>query len=139
MPQPRALPIVTADQIAREVMANQQAIAEEVKKQAAQVTDDPLRQAQLTNSFADVAGVLQQHANGQKVMATAPHAMASVLQSFVVQKAAEAGQVDTHEDAVPIVKFSDGDLLEYIKTGLLACSKVRTSSPGELRPTIPTR
>jgi hypothetical protein len=119
MPQPKTLPIVTADQIAREVLAHQQALADEIKSQAARVTDDPLRQAQLTNSFADVAGALQQSANGPRVMSTAPHAMASVLQSFIAQKAAESGDVDTTGD-VAIVKFSDGDLLEYIKTGFLA-------------------
>jgi len=119
MPQANALPIVTADQITREMMNHQQALIAEIKNQAARVTDDPLRQAQLTNSFADVAGALQQGSNGHNVLGTAPHAMASVLQSFVAKKAAEQGQLDVTGD-VPIVKFSDGDLLEYIKTGFLA-------------------
>ena len=119
MPEAKALPIVTSHQIARSVTANQQAIQDEIRNQATSVTDDPLRQAQLTNSFADVVGELQKHANGEQVMATAPHAMASVLQSFVAQKAAESGQVEMTDDG-PVVKFSDDDLLEWIKTGFVA-------------------
>jgi hypothetical protein len=44
--------------------------------------------------------------------------MASVLQSFIAQKAAESNQVDTTDD-VPVVTFSDDDLLEWIKTGFI--------------------
>ena len=44
--------------------------------------------------------------------------MASVLQNFVVQKAVESGQIEMTDDG-PVVKFSDDDILEWIKTGFI--------------------
>ena len=70
MPQTNPLPIVASHEIANSVIANQQAITDDIEKQAAAVTDDPLRQAQLTNSFADVAGELHKSTNGAQVMGT---------------------------------------------------------------------
>ncbi len=118
MPNDNALPIVSSQQIAQSVVAKQQAIAEEIRNQANRVTDDPLRRAQLVNTFEEVAGEMQKAAAPHQVMDTPRHAMASVLQSFVAQKAAESGQVDANDD-VPVVKFSDDDLLEWIKTGFI--------------------
>ena len=58
MPQPNALPIVDSHQLAQSVIKNQKAIAQEITNQAKRLTDDPLRQAQLTKSFGDTAGEL---------------------------------------------------------------------------------
>ena len=113
------LPIVAAGDIARSVAANQQALQAAVNQQAGQVTDDPLTQARLAKGFAEVAGELHKHDNGRHVLSTSPSPMASVLQSFVQQKAAESGQIDKTEHGL-IVKFSDDDLLEWIKTGFVA-------------------
>src|SRR5215471_18851559 len=118
MPNANSLPIVSSQQVAKSVVANQQAIAEEIRNQANKATDDPLRRARLVNSFEEIAGELQKGSAPHLVLDTPRNAMASVLQSFIAQKAAESNQVDTTDD-VPVVKFSDDDLLEWIKTGFI--------------------
>jgi hypothetical protein len=85
-PEQNALPIVDSHQLAQSVIENQKALAEEISNQAKNQTDDPLRQAQLRNSFWEVAGELHKVANGHRVMTTPRHPMASVLQSFIAQK-----------------------------------------------------
>src|SRR6516165_4929584 len=119
MPQSNALPLVDAQKLAQSVIKNQNAIAEEISNQVKKQTDDPVRQAQLRNSFAEVAGELHKTTRGDGVMSTPRNQMGSVLQSFIAQKASESGKVETIEDA-PVVEFSDGDVLEWIKAGFVA-------------------
>jgi hypothetical protein len=113
------LPLVDSQKLAQSVIKNQKAIAEEIDNQVSKVTDDPVRQAQLRNSFAEVPGELHKTARGDGVMTTPRDDMASVLQSFIAQKATESDQVEDIENA-PVVQFSDGDVVEWIKTGFIA-------------------
>jgi hypothetical protein len=136
MPQPNALPIVDSQKLAQSVIQNQKAITEEISNQVKEQTDDPVRQAQLRNSFAEIAGELHKTTRGDGVMATPRHKMGSVLQSFIAQKAADAGQVETIEDA-PVVQFSDGDLLEWIKTGFVAVFEEQDKFPWKTAPDDP--
>jgi hypothetical protein len=69
-------------------------------------------------------------------MDTPRQAMASVLQSFVAQKAAEAGQVQMTDDG-PVVKFSDDDLLEWIKTGFVGLFEGQDKFPWRTAPDDP--
>ncbi|MBI4903953.1 MAG: metallophosphoesterase [Acidobacteria bacterium] len=112
------LGIVTPQDIARSVTAQKGELQETVRQQANRLTKDPLRQARLNKAFQEIAGELQRHDNGDAVLSTSQHPMASVLQSFVQQKAAESGKIETTDEG-PIVRFSDADLLEWIKTGFL--------------------
>src|SRR5262245_11221999 len=111
-------PIVRSRDVAKAMAARMKDLQAEVTRQANAITDDPLKQAKLVNAFKEVPGILQKHDNGDQAMSTSPHAMASVLQSFVQEKAAEAGQVD-HTGLGPFVRFSDLDLIEWIRTGFI--------------------
>jgi hypothetical protein len=136
MPNANSLPIVSSQQVAKSVVAKQQAIAEEIRNQANQATDDPLRRARLVNSFEEIAGELQKGAAPHQVLDTPRNAMASVLQSFIAQKAAESNQVDNTED-VPVVRFSDDDLLEWIKTGFIGLVDGQDKFPWKTAPDDP--
>jgi hypothetical protein len=115
---PTAPTIVPSQRIATSLLNKQQAVTEEIKNQASRVTDDSLRRAQLVNDFTSVIGELHKGATPGDVMDTPRQAMASVLQSFVAQKAAQAGKVEMGDDGL-VVKFSDDDLLDWIKTGFI--------------------
>jgi hypothetical protein len=130
------LPIVTSQDIARSISANQDALQAEVNQQAGKATGDPLRQAQLAKAFKEVASELQKHDNGARVLSTSPHPMASVLQSFVQQKAAETGKIALTDEG-PIVRFSDLDLFEWIKTGFIALFEGQEKYPWRTAPADP--
>ena len=136
MPQSNALPLVDAQKLAQSVIKNQNAIAEEISNQVKKQTDDPVRQAQLRNSFAEVAGELHKTTRGDGVMSTPRNQMGSVLQSFIAQKASESGKVETIEDA-PVVEFSDGDVLEWIKAGFVAVFEGQKKFPWKTAPDDP--
>jgi Calcineurin-like phosphoesterase len=138
MPQPNALPLVDSHQLAQAVINNRKAIAAEISNQAKKQTDDPLRQAQLVKSFDEVAGELQKATRGDRVMTTPRHPMASVLQSFIAQKAAQSpdDNVEIIEDA-PAVKFSDDDLLHWIGTGFVAVFEGQNKFPWKTAPDDP--
>jgi hypothetical protein len=113
-----SVPIVTYEEIARAYETDKAAIDAEIRRQAASGALSQADADQLESSFAEALQELQQHSNGEGVMATAPHALASALQSLIAKKAAEAQQLENTPSGIPQARFDNSDILNWIRTGL---------------------
>jgi hypothetical protein len=100
---------------------------ETVQNAAADVTEDPVERAQMVASFNVAMGKLREENKGPGVMSSAENALASRLQSYLVQRAmAEApGAVQPVPGQVLEVKFDSRDIFGWLPTGLKTVLKVK--------------
>ena len=138
MPQPAgSVPIVTYEEIARAYESDKAAIDAEIRRQAASGALSPADADKLEASFAEALNELRSHSNGEGVMATAPHPLASALQSLFAKKAADAHQVETTPSGIPQARFDNSDILNWIKTGLVSLFRKKfdwVHAPGDPDP-----
>jgi hypothetical protein len=138
MPQhPGSVPIVTYDEIARAYYADKPAIDAEIRRQAASGALSREDASRLEASFAEALEELQRHSNGEGVMGTAPHPLASALQSLLAKKAADARQLEETPSGIPQARFDNGDILNWIRTGLVSLFRRKfdwVQAPGDPDP-----
>src|SRR5262245_47447292 len=93
---------------------------ETVQDAAADVTGDPVERAQMVASFNVAMGKLREENKGTGIMSSAENALASRLQSYLVQRA----MAEKPDSAQPVpgqvleVKFDSRDIFGWLPTGL---------------------
>jgi len=109
---------------------------EAVQDAAAIVSGDPVERAQLVASYNTAIGKLREE-NKPGVMSSAENALASRLQSYLVERAIEEapGAVQPTPGQVLEVKFDDLDILGWLPTGLKTVFKTK---PHAWLPPAPT-
>lgn len=96
-------------------------VRESANTAAREVTGDPIEQAQLLGAFNNALGKLHEDDKGPGVMSSTQNALASRLQSYLVERAL----AENPEAAVPVpgqvreVKFDNLDVVGWLPVGLL--------------------
>ena len=111
-------------------------VEEAVQDAAAIVSGDPVERAQLVASYNTAMGKLREE-NKPGVMSSAENALASRLQTYLVQRAIEEtpGAVQPTPGQVLEVKFDNLDILGWLTTGLKTVFKTK---PHAWLPPAPT-
>ncbi len=96
-------------------------VQESVNTAAKQATGDPVEQAQLLASFNKALGSLHEEDKGPGVMSSAQNALASRLQSYLVERALteNPGAAAPMPGQVKEVKFDNLDVIGWLPVGLL--------------------
>jgi Calcineurin-like phosphoesterase len=100
---------------------------EAVQNAAADVTTDPVERAHLVASYNTAMGKLREENKGPGIMSSAENALASRLQSYLVERAVtEApGAVRPTPGQVLEVKFDNLDVFGWLPTGLKTVFKTK--------------
>src|SRR5262245_39955706 len=117
---------------------------ETVQDAAADVADDPVERAQMVASFNVAMGKLREENKGPGVMSSAENALASRLQSYLVQRAMteQPGAAQSVPGQVLEVKFDNLDIFGWLPTGLKTVFKVKPHpwvAPAPNAETIPDK
>ena len=117
-------------------------VQESANQAAGEVAGDPVERAQLLGSFNRALGMLSEEDKGPGVMSSAQNALASRLQSYLVERTLE----EHPEAAAPVpgqvreVKFDNFDVVGWLPVGLLRVfrpakfQRPAPSGPAELDP-----